>query len=83
MLLPCPAISLDLPAEWEAATQYLTQITSECQNILTTIFCWCRLPTQFLVFVIKNMTIVLNREKEKKKIKQKTPNSQLNSTVHC
>lgn len=63
MLLQCPAISLDLPAEWKADTQYLTQITSECQNTLTSIFCWCRVHTQFLVFAIKYTNIVLKKKK--------------------
>lgn len=77
MLLQCPAISLDLPAEWKADTQYLTQITSECQNILTSIFCWCRVHTQFLVFAIKSTTTVLKKEKterEKNPAKNQTPN---------
>lgn len=58
MILQCPAISLDLPLEWKADIQYLTQITSECQNILTNIFCCCRVHVQFLVFAIKHTSVL-------------------------
>lgn len=86
MLLQCPAISLDWPAEWKADTRYLTQITSECQNILTSIFCLCRVYTQLLVFAMKNTTTVLKKkektEKENKSDKKtQTVSWTLQSTV--
>lgn len=73
MLLQCAAISLDSPAEWKADTQYLTQITSEFQNILTSIFCWCRVHAQLLVFTIKNTSIVLKKKRRREKTREKNP----------